>query len=134
MGSRIPRPRVVCPACSNIHEQTGASTVCAICQRREDDLAERQRRLGARCGVSARGDFDAVFRDPSGPFARGFRLAFFREDPLGGDGFERFAGQLRDLYAQRIADADARAARARDDGYRAGYDAGLADGRRESAA
>lgn len=83
--------------------------------------------------TSARGDFDAVFRDPAGPFARGFRLAFFRVDPLGDDTFERFARQLRDLYAQRVDDADARAARARDEGYRAGYAAGVADGRREVA-
>lgn len=134
MGSRTPRPRVVCPGCSQIHEQVGPSTVCSACQRREDDREHRQRVLGGRSGIRARGDFDAVFADPRSPFARAFRQSFFRPDPLAPDGFEQFAAKLRDLYADAIATANERAARRYDEGWRAGFEAGEAAAARGEAA
>lgn len=139
----VPRPRVVCPSCSTIHEQTGSTTVCPACLRRDDDRDEHLYRIGARAGVNSRGDFNAVFRDPTGPFARGFRLAFFRDDPAETGGFPEFARKLRDLYAERLNLAQARnrnleqrlrqAEQAALTSWRDGYEAGQRDAGAEAA-
>lgn len=126
-GSRTPRPRVICPSCSNLHEQTGSTLVCNACLRRDDDAAARQDLIGARAGVRARGDLAAAMREPDGPFARGFRRSLFAPEGPFAAGADAFFGAIREFYAERLALLEARAARA----YADGREAGLAEAQAE---
>lgn len=133
MGSRVPRPRAVCSSCGNTFEQTSAAKTCAGCLRNDDDRDVRQQRLGARAGVGARGDFDAVFRDARSPFARGFRSTFFRQDALFQDGMEGFVSRLRDFYADQIEAGRQRSEQRYREGFDAGYAKALSDRQSEAA-
>lgn len=136
----VPRPTVVCPSCGELHEQAGRGAVCGDCGHQET-REDRQATLGGRAGVRARCDLDAAARDPTGPFGRAFRAAFFRPETLFEDGAESVLARLRELHASRIAVLERRAGELRAEylaegrrlGYAEGYAAGLRDGRREAA-
>lgn len=128
----VPRPHVVCPSCGELHQQTGSTTVCHGC-RIEDDPAGRRLAAGARAGINARKDFDAVFRFPREPFAQAFVDSFFRRDGLFPDGMEPFALRLRDAYSERVDQYRTRADERYREGFNEGRSLGYAEGVRAAS-
>lgn len=104
--------------------------------RREAEKSDRLTMIGARAGIRARGDIERALADPESSFASGFRSELLRAAQHGETAMPDILAVLGAQYGELLNAAERRVAQVWDEryaqGYRAGYDRGLEDGRKAS--
>lgn len=101
--------------------------------RRKGEKEDRLVALGARAGARARGDLERALAEPGSAFARGFRSELLRDVQHGESGIAPILEALGRQYGELLNAAERRVGIVWDEryaqGYRAGYERGVADGR-----